>query len=126
MEYAIKIDHLTKDYGSFILQDVSLAVPGGTIMGLIGENGAGKSTTIKCILNLIHRDAGTITLLDKDNIAEEAAVKEDIGLVLDESLFHDSLRPGMWGRSWESSTKTGTAGFLTAIWKSSPCPRISW
>lgn len=93
MEYAIKIDHLTKDYGSFVLQDVSLAVPGGTIMGLIGENGAGKSTTIKCILNLIHRDAGTITLLDKDNIAEEAAVKEDIGLVLDESLFHDSLRP---------------------------------
>ena len=93
MEYAIKIDHLTKDYGSFVLQDVSLAVPGGTIMGLIGENGAGKTTTIKCILNLIHRDAGTITLLDKDNIAEEAAVKEDIGLVLDESLFHDSLRP---------------------------------
>ena len=93
MECAIKIDHLTKDYGSFVLQDVSLAVPGGTIMGLIGENGAGKSTTIKCILNLIHRDAGTITLLDKDNIAEEAAVKEDIGLVLDESLFHDSLRP---------------------------------
>ena len=65
MEYAIKIDHLTKDYGSFVLQDVSLAVPGGTIMGLIGENGAGKSTTIKCILNLIHRDAGAITLLDK-------------------------------------------------------------
>ena len=98
MEYAIKIDHLTKDYGSFVLQDVSLAVPGGTIMGLIGENGAGKSTTIKCILNLIHRDAGAITLLDKDNIAEEAAAKEDIGLVLDESLFHDFLKLGDVGR----------------------------
>ena len=98
MEYAIKIDHLTKDYGSFVLKDVSLTVPGGTIMGLIGENGAGKSTTIKCMLNLIHRDAGTITLLDRDNIAEEAAVKEDVGVVLDESLFHDFLKLGDVGR----------------------------
>ena len=93
MKYAIEIKNMTKMLGAFTLSDVSLTIPGGTILGLIGENGAGKSTTIKCILNLIHRDAGTITLLDKDNIAEEAAVKEDIGLVLDESLFHDSLRP---------------------------------
>lgn len=55
MNYALEIEHLSKQYGSFRLDDVSLAVPGGTIMGLIGENGAGKSTTIKCILNLIRR-----------------------------------------------------------------------
>ena len=48
-ENAIEIEHLTKDYGSFRLNDVTLAVPGGTILGLIGENGAGKST-----LSLIH------------------------------------------------------------------------
>ena len=58
-ENAIEIEHLTKDYGSFRLDDVTLAVPGGTILGLIGENGAGKSTTIKCILNLVRRDAGS-------------------------------------------------------------------
>ena len=56
MNNALEVSHLTKDYGSFKLDDVSFTVPGGTIMGLIGENGAGKSTTIKCILNLIRRD----------------------------------------------------------------------
>ena len=47
MNYALEIEHLSKQYGSFRLDDVSLAVPGGTIMGLIGENGAWKYTTIK-------------------------------------------------------------------------------
>jgi len=58
MKNALEVSHLTKDYGSFKLDDVSFTVPGGTIMGLIGENGAGKSTTIKCILNLVRRDGG--------------------------------------------------------------------
>ena len=62
MKQALVIDHLTKDYGAFRLDDVSFTVPGGTIVGLIGENGAGKSTTFQCILNLIPRDGGTITL----------------------------------------------------------------
>ena len=53
MEYALKLDHLTKDFGSFALQDVSFAIPGGTILGLIGENGAGKSTAIKCLLGIL-------------------------------------------------------------------------
>ena len=63
MKNALEVSHLTKDYGSFKLDDVSFTVPGGTIMGLIGENGAGKSTTIKCILNLIRRDGGEIQVL---------------------------------------------------------------
>ena len=92
MEHAIEIRHLTKDYGSFKLSDVSFCVPGGSIVGLIGENGAGKSTTIKCILNLIRRDAGEILLLGRDNIKDERLVKEDIGVVLDESTFHDTLK----------------------------------
>lgn len=92
MENAIEIRHLTKDYGSFKLSDVSFCVPGGSIVGLIGENGAGKSTTIKCILNLIRRDAGEILLLGRDNIKDERLVKEDIGVVLDESTFHDTLK----------------------------------
>ena len=92
MNYALEIEHLSKQYGSFRLDDVSLAVPGGTIMGLIGENGAGKSTTIKCILNLIRRDSGTIRVLGMDNLREERAVKEQIGVVLDECTFHETLR----------------------------------
>lgn len=92
MNYAIEISHLSKDYGSFRLEDVSFNVPGGTIVGLIGENGAGKSTTLKCILNLIRRDSGEIRVFGRDNIADERAIKEDVGVVLDESMFHDLLR----------------------------------
>lgn len=94
-ENAIEIEHLTKDYGSFRLDDVTLAVPGGTILGLIGENGAGKSTTIKCILNLVRRDAGEIRIFGMDNRKEERAVKEQVAVVLDECPFHELLTPHM-------------------------------
>lgn len=91
MKNALELSHLTKDYGSFKLDDVSFTVPGGTIMGLIGENGAGKSTTIKCILNLVRRDGGEIQVLGLDNLADERAVKAQVGVVLDETTFHDGL-----------------------------------
>ena len=82
MKNALEVSHLTKDYGSFKLDDVSFTVPGGTIMGLIGENGAGKSTTIKCILNLVRRDGGEIQVLGLDNLADERAVKAQVGNIL--------------------------------------------
>lgn len=97
MKNAIEVKNLTKKYQLFKLDDVSFTVPGGTIVGLIGENGAGKSTTLKCILNLIQRDRGEIALLERDNIKEERLVKEDIGVVLDETGFHDTLTADMVG-----------------------------
>ena len=93
MTNAIEIRGLCKSYGDFSLQNINLTLPCGSIMGLIGENGAGKTTTIKCILNLIRRDAGQITLLGQDNLAGETLAKADIGVVLDECYFHDTLRP---------------------------------
>ena len=93
MKNCIEIKGLCKSYGDFSLNNINLTLPGGSILGLIGENGAGKTTTIKCILNLIRRDAGEITVLGHDNIREEKLAKQDIGLVLDECFFHDSLRP---------------------------------
>ena len=96
---ALEISHLTKDYGTFKLDDVSLTVPGGTIMGLIGENGAGKSTTIKCILDLVRPDSGTISVFGLDPRKDEKTVKAQIGVVLDESLFHESLTPAQVGKS---------------------------
>ena len=63
----------------------------------LGRNGAGKSTTLKCILNLIRRDGGEITLLEKDNVKDERLVKEDVGVVLDETGFHDTLTADMVG-----------------------------
>ena len=98
MDNLLSLSHVSKDYGSFQLSDVSFDLPGGTMMGLIGENGAGKSTTIKCILNLIGRDSGEITVLGQDNIAGDPAWKEEVGVVLDESTFHDTLRAQDVGR----------------------------
>ena len=98
MTNCIEIKGLCKSYGDFALKDIDLTLPGGSILGLIGENGAGKTTTIKCILNLIRRDAGEITVLGHDNIREERLAKQDIGLVLDECFFHDTLRPLDVGR----------------------------
>ena len=97
MKYAIEVRDLTKKYQLFKLDNVSFTVPGGTIVGLIGENGAGKSTTLKAILNLIRRDGGAISLLERDNIKDETTVKEDIGVVLDEGAFHDTLTADMVG-----------------------------
>lgn len=93
MTNSIEISGLCKSYGDFALDHIDLTLPGGSIMGLIGENGAGKTTTIKCILNLIRRDAGTITLMGYDNIAQERQAKAEVGVVLDECYFHDTLRP---------------------------------
>lgn len=98
MTNCIEVRGLCKSYGDFALKDVDLTLPGGSILGLIGENGAGKTTVIKCILNLIHRDAGTIRLLGFDNVKEERLAKEDVGIVLDECFFHDNLRPRDVGR----------------------------
>ena len=93
MKNCLEIQNLCKSYPDFALDHINLTIPGGTIMGLIGENGAGKTTTIKCILNLIRRDSGAITILGQDNLQEERSAKQEVGVVLDECFFHDSLHP---------------------------------
>ena len=81
---ALEITNLTKSYPGFTLDHLNLTLPSGCIMGLVGENGAGKSTTIKLILDMIHKDSGTIRVLGKDNTEGIELIKEDIGVVLDE------------------------------------------
>ena len=98
MTKSIEIKGLCKSYGDFALRDVSFTLPGGSIMGLIGENGAGKTTTIKAILNLIRRDAGEIRLMGCDNVSQERQARAEVGVVLDECFFHDTLRPKDVGR----------------------------
>lgn len=60
MEYALKLENVTKVYKDFKLDNINITLPKGSIMGFIGENGAGKTTTIKLILDLISRDGGNI------------------------------------------------------------------
>ncbi len=81
---ALEIKNLTKSYPDFTLDNLNLTLPSGCIMGLIGENGAGKSTTIKLILGMIRKDSGSITILGKDNGNIIELTKEDIGVVMDE------------------------------------------
>ena len=88
---ALSVTGATKHYDSgFTLEDVTFDLPAGYIMGLIGPNGAGKSTLIKLILNMIRRDAGQIQVLGLDAIADEEAVKEQLGVVFDTSYFADT------------------------------------
>jgi ABC-2 type transport system ATP-binding protein len=88
---AIELNGVTKEYNNFTLDNVSFQVPRGCIMGLIGENGAGKTTTLKAILNLIHINSGNIKVLGMDSVKDEKKIKEQIGVVFDESCFHDNL-----------------------------------
>ena len=81
---AIEVRGLCKDYRDFQLRDVDLTLPGGSILGLIGENGAGKSTTIKAILGLIRRNGGSIRIFGREILGDDPSYKEDIGVVLDE------------------------------------------
>lgn len=94
MEYCLEVSNLTKHFDGFCLDHINLNVRQGSIMGFIGENGAGKSTTIKSILNLIHPESGDIKILGMDIIANEAKLKEQIGVVFDECHFHESLHAG--------------------------------
>ncbi len=84
---AIEIKNLCKSYKNFKIDNLNLTLPGGYIMGLVGENGAGKSTTIKLILDMVHKDSGSITVLGRDNNDNFELTKEDIGVVLDEVGF---------------------------------------
>ena len=79
---ALELRGLTKHYKDFTLGPQDLTLPGGTICGLIGENGAGKSTTIKLILDMLQRDGGTVTILGRDNRTDLVHTKEEIGVVL--------------------------------------------
>ncbi len=93
MENILEITNLNKKYAGFELKDINITLPKGMIMGLIGENGAGKSTTIKSILNIINTDSGEVKVFGKDNKKYEKEIKEDIGVVLDDSFFSEYLTP---------------------------------
>lgn len=79
---ALEIRDLTKTYPGFKLDHLNLVLPQGCIMGLIGENGAGKTTVMKLILDVISRDEGTVKILGKDNRDDICLQKEDIGAVM--------------------------------------------
>ena len=94
---AVEIYGLKKSRSGFTLDIDRLVLPSGCILGLVGENGAGKSTTIKLILGMLKRSEGTVTLLGRDNEPIEVT-KQDIGVVLDEVGLPQALNPVQIGR----------------------------
>ncbi len=105
---ALEIKNLTKSFSGFTLDNLTLTLPSGCIMGLIGENGAGKSTTVKLILDMLHKDSGSITVLGRDNRDNLRLTKEDVGVVMDEVGIPECLTAKQVGkvmkytyRNWE-------------------------
>ena len=96
---AIELSHINKSFGDFAIRDLNLTVPSGTICGLVGENGAGKSTTIRLLMGALQPDSGTASVLGVDVTSPEfREVKEDVGVVLDEAYFPESLNAAQVGK----------------------------
>ena len=91
MENCIEIKGLCKKYSQFELKNVDLTVPCGSVMGFIGENGAGKSTTIKAILGLLTPTAGSVTVLGEEAMKLSNETKAKIGVVFDGLVFPNNL-----------------------------------
>lgn len=95
---ALEIKNLTKTYPGFTLDGLTLTLPQGCIMGLIGENGAGKSTTMKLILHMIRADSGSIRILGRDSGEEYRLTREEVGVVMDEPGLPEQLTAGQIGK----------------------------
>ena len=104
MTNAFMVSGLTKTYQDFVLDHVSFTVPSGSIVGLIGENGAGKSTTINAALGLIQKEDGVVSILDSEEL--DGDVKEQIGVVFDGSNYPEILSPRKLNRVMKNIYRT--------------------
>ncbi len=91
MDYILEVENLSKSYEDFDLDNISFKIPSGSIMGLVGENGSGKTTSIKSILKIVNKDSGRVRVFNKDMDEFDREIKEDIGVVLDDAFFHESF-----------------------------------
>ncbi len=116
---AIEITGLCKAYPDFALQNINLTLPSGCILGLIGENGAGKSTTIRLMLDMIRRDSGEIRLLGQENRENLRLLKEDIGVVLDEvglpACLHAVQIGKIMNRTFKNWDAAAYSGYLRKL-----------
>lgn len=91
MQNILEVRDLGRSYVNFRLEHISFSIAGGTIMGLVGENGAGKSTTIRGILGLIRRECGEVLFCGEPLNTDSVAMKEQIGVVFDSLCFSPEL-----------------------------------
>ena len=110
MDNFLEVNNLSKSFESFRLHDISFTLPKGYIMGLIGPNGSGKTTTIKLILNMLKRSSGEVKVMGLDNIADEKTIKSDLGVVFDSDYFCGEWKVAqaeaavsLFYRNWDTS-----------------------
>lgn len=112
----LQIDSLCKSYEDFSLQNISFILPQGCIMGLVGQNGAGKSTTLKAILGLVRPDSGSVKLFGQELRENEGQIKEQIGVVFDSMNLPEMLRGKdvgkVLGPLYQSWDQTAFNGYL--------------
>ena len=104
MDSALTVSGLTKTYPDFVLDSVSFSVPSGSIVGLIGENGAGKSTTINAALGLIRKESGRVSILGREDL--DSDTREEIGVVFDGSTYPEILSPRKLNRIMKNIYRT--------------------
>jgi ABC-2 type transport system ATP-binding protein len=112
---AIEIKNVNKSFGDFAIQNLNFELPQGAICGLVGENGAGKSTTIRLLMGALRPDSGEISVLGVDTRSPEfQQVKEDVGVVMDEAYFPETLNAKQVGSimadtyaRWDAETYDG-------------------
>ena len=121
---AIKLSHINKSFGDFAIRDLNLTVPSGTICGLVGENGAGKSTTIRLLMGVLRPDSGTASVLGADVSSPEFRdVKEDVGVVLDEAYFPESLNAVQVGKIMAATYRQWDQGLYDGYLKRFDLPQ---
>ena len=92
MDNYLEVKNLSKSFEGFRLHDITFTLPKGYIMGLVGPNGSGKTTTIKLILNMLKRTGGEVKILGFDNITQEQEAKRNLGVVFDSNYFSDEWK----------------------------------
>lgn len=91
MDNILEVKNLTKTYPGFALKNINFTLPKGVVMGFIGENGAGKTTTIKAILDISKNYQGKIKIFGLDNRKAGERIRENLGVVLDDAFFPETL-----------------------------------
>src|SRR5246127_816140 len=87
-DLSVRLENVRKSYPHFLLDNVSLELPEGSILGFIGANGAGKSTTIRILMGLVRQDTGSVQVLGHLIPAEQIAAKLDIGFVSEDMRLY--------------------------------------
>ena len=120
MKPLLKISHLDKQIGTLHLQDISFTLEPGYIFGLIGRNGSGKTSLIRTILNLYHKDSGAIVVNGCPMDSMEHEVKDQIGFVLDEFIFEEKLSISANGRYFGSTYSKYDHSLFLQFWADFP------